>query len=193
MGGGGEHSGHSDMGGSVPKGSGPMEGGGLSLLDMMSTLSGQKPMDPNGFGFIKRLSSGVCKDCTILAGTMRVVSESGKILGVSDGIYIHHAVTMDVSKSVKSYITGCGDVAGMLSAFVGAGVDDFTQHYTTPDGKFPSGYYVKDDTFLMQVELVNYNDKPQKVFINMELDYVPGKVGGDATQAFLSATSKAPD
>jgi hypothetical protein len=125
-------------------------------------------MDPNGFGFLKRLSSGVCKDCTMLAGKTRVVSEAGKVLGIADGVYVHHAVVMDVSKPVKNYISGCGDAPGSLSPFMGAGVDDFTQYYTTPDGKYPSGYYIKDDTFLMQLELVNYKEVPQKVYVQME-------------------------
>jgi hypothetical protein len=109
-------------------------------------------------------------------------------MGVADGVYIHHAVTLDVSKPVKTYITGCGDAAGNLSPFIGAGVDDFTQFYTTQDAKLPSGY-IKDDTFLMQLELVNYKEVQQKVFIQIDLEYVPGKVGSDASQAFLFATS----
>jgi hypothetical protein len=170
--------------------SGPMEGGSFGVMDLIAMLAGTKPMDPNGFGFIKRLSSGICKDCTVLAGKIRVVSESGTELGIADGVYVHHAVTMDVSKSVNDYIAGCGDAASSLSPFIGAGVDDFTQYYTTPDAKFPSGFYIKDDTFLMQLELVNYKEAPQKVFIQMEIEYVPGKFGNDATQAFISATSK---
>ncbi|KAF2675179.1 hypothetical protein BT63DRAFT_462626 [Microthyrium microscopicum] len=171
-----------DMGG--PK-SGTWEG----LVSLLQTMTGNKPMDPNGLGFIKRLSSGVCKDCTVLAGKMNVISENGTVLGVADGVYVHHAVTMDVSKPVTQYITGCtGDPAAAFNPFIGAGVDDFTQYYTTKDAKFNSGFYVKDDTFLMQVELVNYKEVKQQVYLQMDMEYMPGKVGNDASQAVLSAT-----
>lgn len=69
---------------------------------------------------------------------MSVVSEAGKVLGVADGVYNHHAVTLDVTKPVQTYISNCGDATSSFSPLVGAGVDQFTQWYTTHDGKFPS-------------------------------------------------------
>jgi hypothetical protein len=65
--------------------------------------------------------------------------------------------------------------------------DDFTQFYTTPDGKFPSGYYVKDNNFMMQTEIINYKKTEQKVYVEIEVEYMPGKIGGDAEQGVLSA------
>jgi hypothetical protein len=176
------------MGGMNMGGSGA-EQSSLTLKDMVGLMLGTKPMDPNGYGFIRRLSSGICKNCTVLAGRTSVTFENGTEAGVANGVYIHHAFTMDVTKPVPTFITNCGDVAGAISPFLGAGVDDFTQYYTTPDGKFPSGFYIKDDTFIMQAEIVNYKSVPQKIFIDMDIEYVPGRVGSDATQAFISATS----
>jgi hypothetical protein len=64
--------------------------------------------------------------------------------------------------------------------------DDFTQLYTTPDGSFKSGYYIKDNNFAMQAEMINYLPTEQKVYVQTDLEWVPGKVGGDAEQGVLS-------
>jgi hypothetical protein len=53
-----------------------------------------KPMDPNGIGLVKRLSTGFCKDCTILSGKVDVVFANGTKAGISNGVYLHHAVTV---------------------------------------------------------------------------------------------------
>jgi hypothetical protein len=186
--------GHShDMGsmggsGGSPKGGSPKGGASGGLTDMLALISGSKPMDPNGFGLVKRLSTGMCKDCTVLSGKTDVVFENGTRADLSSGVYLHHVVAMDVSKPVPTFVNGCGSIASSFSPFLGGAVDGFTQYYTTPDGKFNSGYYIKDDTFIMQAELVNYRKEPQKVYIQMDIEYVPGKVGSDATQSTLAAT-----
>jgi hypothetical protein len=41
--------------------------------------------------------------------------------------------------------------------------DAFTQHYTTPAGDFNSGYYIKNNKFLMQAEMINYLPMEQTV------------------------------
>jgi hypothetical protein len=63
----------------------------------MSTILGllkNKPMDPNGIGLVKRLSTGFCKDCTVLSGKVDVVFTNGTVAGISNGVYLHHAVTV---------------------------------------------------------------------------------------------------
>jgi hypothetical protein len=65
--------------------------------------------------------------------------------------------------------------------------DDFTQLYTTPDGKFKSGYYISNNNFAMQLEVINYRKEAQQVYVETDLEYVPGRDGGDAEQGVLSA------
>lgn len=62
--------------------------------------------------------------------------------------------------------------------------------YTTPDGKFPSGYYIKDNRFLMQAEIVNYRREPQDVYIQIDMEYMEGQYGTDAQQFTLAATGR---
>jgi hypothetical protein len=66
------------------------------------------------------------------------------------------------------------------------------QYYTTPDGKFKSGYFVDNNKFMMQAEMINYRPEEQTVYILADLEYVDGHVGGDATQGVLAATGKRP-
>ncbi|KAF2404354.1 hypothetical protein EJ06DRAFT_518776 [Trichodelitschia bisporula] len=174
------------MGGAAP--AAPKAAGG-GFGDTLSLLAGQKPMDPNGWSTTKRLATGLCKDCTVLSGKTTVVFENGTRADLSKGVYLHHVIAMDVTKPVKSYITGCPGIASSISPFLGGAVDEFRQWYTTPDGQLKAGFYIKNDEFIMQAELVNYHPEPQNVFLQMDIEWVPGKYGPDASQATLAATS----
>jgi hypothetical protein len=75
------------------------------------------------------------------------------------------------------------------STFLGGGVDEFTTWYTTPDGKMDSGYYISANTTLaVQAEVVNYYTKPQKIYLTMDMEYLPGKVGRDSMSTLVSVT-----
>jgi hypothetical protein len=75
---------------------------------------------------------------------------------------------------------------GML--FLGGGSDASGATYTTPDQKIKSGYYIKNNTFAMTADIVNYNPKNTTIFITYDLEYVPGKVGADAAATLISVT-----
>jgi hypothetical protein len=38
--------------------------------------------------------------------------------------------------------------------------------------------------------MVNYRKEPQEIFVQMDVEYMPGKVGNDAMQFTLAATGK---
>lgn len=163
----------------------------------LSTILAQKPMDPNGFSVTRIFKSGsMCTDCTVLGGKMTVVFENGSRADVERGVYLHHAISIDFDKQQQGWVTPCpknGSVADTVTKqsvggiFIGGAVDDFTQLYTTPDGKFQSGYYVGKNDFAMQAEMINYRKEEQKVYMQIDLEYVPGKQGGEAQQSVLSA------
>jgi hypothetical protein len=66
-------------------------------------------------------------------------------------VYLHHALAIDTTKAFPNYLPGCApdSIAGKggrgFSAFLGGAVDEFKQFYTTEDGAFKSGYYIKDN------------------------------------------------
>ncbi|KAE9982516.1 hypothetical protein EG328_010798 [Venturia inaequalis] len=172
-----------------------MAGGGAekpaapkSGINQIMDLLKNKPMDPNGLGLVKRLSTGFCKDCTVLSGKVDVVFPNGTKAGINNGVYLHHAVTMDMTKAVPTFVKGCGGIAGSFSPFIGGAVDGFTQYFTTEDGAYDSGFHLDQDTLVMQAEMVNYNKEPQEIYVQMDVEYMPDKVGNDAMQFTLAAT-----
>jgi hypothetical protein len=73
------------------------------------------------------------------------------------------------------------------AGFVGGAVDEFTDYYTTPDGKFPSGYYIPTGIkATMSGEIINYLKEPQQVYIQFDMEYLPGRVGTEAVKAAVS-------
>jgi hypothetical protein len=102
-----------------------------------------------------------------------------------------------MSKSSRGFATACptnstsllaGKQSGGVNVFIGGAVDNFTQMYTTPNGLFNSGYYIKENNFMMQAEMINYRKEEQIVYVETDIEYVLGKQGSDSEQGVLSAT-----
>jgi len=93
-----------------------------SLLDSFETLTGQKPMDPNGFSTFRVMAKGaMCSDCTVLAGKMQIVYENGTAAKIADGVYLHHAITIDLSKKLQGFVTSCPPTGGFGDLFLKQG------------------------------------------------------------------------
>jgi hypothetical protein len=182
-----------------------------------SVLSGTLAMDPDGFPFAKTLDGGLCTDCTMLAGKADVVFENGTRADIANGVYLHHVISSLAGKPTSQWVSSCpGGAATDLSkllpkglekllppgtdlskldiaklrggaGFVGGAVDEFTDYYTTQDGKFDSGYYIPPGVkATMSGEIINYLKEPQQVYIQFDIEYVPGHVGTEAIKAALS-------
>jgi hypothetical protein len=137
-------------------------------------------MDPNGQVLLKRVN-GFCTDCTVVQGSAFIAKEDGSRVDIAEGAYLHHLLIININKSVRSFyncaIADDPPTKGSPSSyFLGSGVDDSEYYFTTPDGKYNSGYYIgKTDQFMLQAEIVNYNPKPQKWYIAADVEYTPGK------------------
>jgi hypothetical protein len=75
---------------------------------------------------------------------------------------------------------------GML--FLGGGSDASGATYATPDKNIQSGYHIKNNTFAMTADIVNYNTKNTTIYVTYDLEYLPGKLGGDASSTLISVT-----
>jgi hypothetical protein len=72
--------------------------------------------------------------------------------------------------------------------FLGS-VDEFKQLYTTPDGKFDSGFYLgSNDRILLAAEVVNYRREPQPLYIQIDIEYEDGKPKQQAVTSISSVT-----
>jgi hypothetical protein len=83
----------------------PAMGAGAFPLEI---FTGQKPMDPNGFSTMRILADGaMCTNCTVLTGKMDVVFENGTRADIKSGVYLHHVVTIDLTKQKKNFVSEC--------------------------------------------------------------------------------------
>ena len=88
----------------------------------LEIFTGQKPMDPNGFSTMRILADGaMCKNCTVLAGRMDVVFENGTRADISNGVYLHHVVTIDLTKQKKTFISECPGAPAVPSGQIAPG------------------------------------------------------------------------
>jgi hypothetical protein len=58
--------------------------------------------------------------------------------------------------------------------------------FTTPDGKYNSGFHFKNPMLNLQYDLVNYNATKKVVYLDLELEYLDGLVGKDAGHVMKS-------
>jgi hypothetical protein len=163
-------------------------------------------MDPSGVqftGFVK----GFCSDCTVLYGKATVVFENGTRATVETGVYEHHVVVVDMMKGFyggQKFIF-CNPPESWLSmipavGFIVSGNDEAANYHTTPNGDFNSGYIINGSNtngmMGVQAELVNYRAEKQKVYLNMEYEWLKGQPENPADSAvslFSVTGCKPPD
>jgi len=141
---------------------------------------------------------GLCSDCTILSGFTYPTHADGTRAQISTSVYNHHIIIAAAGKpsvpltSCKALgaLNSLGDGTIPLTTFLSADNAEATDTvFTTADGKFNSGFYVSPSTRMMLTGmLVNYNPEPMDVYVNLEIEYVPGKPPqlADASNALIS-------
>ena len=98
----------------------------------------------------------------------------GAVQGIGENLL---GLTTSINRGRSSSIFGFGSV------------DEFKQLFTTADGKFDSGFYLHPkDEMLMAAELVNYRKEDVPIFIQVDFEWVPGKVGKEAVTGLSSVT-----
>jgi hypothetical protein len=161
-------------------------------------------MDPQGHLISMMPSDGICKNCTILAGKADITLESGERADIKDGVYLHHILAFDTSKRAPDFVSLCpksrsgkssllGGIMPSLKLpplFLGGAVNEYWVWYTTPDGKEDSGYYIgpSGNKIWIQSEVVTYRTTPQQVYMTLDLEWMPGKVGRDSLFTLLLVT-----
>jgi len=135
----------------------------------------------------------VCKDCTVFKGHIGLADLDGKpiVPKGNSGVYIHHLLTFDTSKRSKPFVSDCmGGLTGLIgSKFVGSGEDNnnVPVWYTPKDGSHDGGFHVgQGDSFSMNADLVNMNPETTKIYLTLDLEYVPGIVGTDSRESLLT-------
>jgi len=131
------------------------------------------------------VASDFPKDITILDAVTGVYDDQMKEIDFNKGLYNHHNVFFDLGSSFPVPIS-CGsglfDIANFkmpVNIFMGGAADTTSNHYTSEDGKFNSGYYLANNSDVLQmIDIVNYNNKTVNIFTVSEIEYVPGRPAG---------------
>jgi len=134
-----------------------------------------------------------CRDCTVLKGHIGLANEKGEqmIPQKNSGIYIHHILTFDTTKRGGNFINSCTNGLGAIvgSKFVGSGEDNnnVPVYYTTKDKTHNGGFHIgANDAFMMNADLVSMNTNTSQIYMTFDMEYLPGKVGEDASETLLT-------
>lgn len=140
-------------------------------------------LDPAGTGYMYTTSDDFPKDVTILDAITGVYDDKMEEISNEKGLYNHHNVFFDLSAGRPPPIS-CGPsirdrfqmTMPAKNVFMGGAADTTSNFYTTPDGKFNSGYYLSNRSNVLQmIDIVNYNNETRTVYTVSEMEYVSGR------------------
>jgi len=135
-----------------------------------------------------------CKTCTVLKGHIGLMNMDGTVAHPQNGsgVYIHHILTFDITKKANPFVSSCalgGSGLSIGAKFVGSGEDNnnVPVYYTNKDGGHLGGFHINNnDRFFMNADIVSLNPSSSKVYITMELEYLPEIVGADSRETLLT-------
>ncbi|QDS77201.1 hypothetical protein FKW77_002619 [Venturia effusa] len=141
-------------------------------------------MDKGGEGYQYMVDDDFPSDITVLETASRLQDENRKRADTKDGIYNHHNVFMDFSTPPASALA-CDngrEPAGQIpmSVFMAGATEEGLMSFAArPDASIKSGYYLaKDRKILNAIDVVNYNNVERTVYVEGEIEYLPGKQAG---------------
>jgi len=153
---------------------------------------GGMSMDTNGQAGTLRVGAGMCSSCTLLSAHYRLVHPNGKEATPKEGVYIHHMTSFLSPKKTDNPIGGGISIGGGGGAyFIDRGEDsgETDTVFTSPDGKFDSGYQISGKPSVMvSYDFVNYKDVAQPLHLELEYEWLDGIVGKDAGHTLKSVT-----
>lgn len=182
------------------------------------TLMGQKYnrttipliMDPKA-DMILRTLKGLPDNAAILSGRLDTVFEDGSKADIAKGIYIHHLLVVDIGKNTAPFAFcpnghnqkdlvswGASHVVESVGAgFIQSGNDQVgtPNVYAATSGDMKSAFMTGwDDAFVMEAEIVNYNQENTTIYFTMETEFLTEKPAGylDSSTVIFSATGCAP-
>jgi hypothetical protein len=163
-------------------------------------------LDKEGSVFMNSLQGGFCSNCTILAIKTDLVYEDGTRMDISNGVYLHHAVSTNMGwRQMTNWLSPCPAMNPIMkSSFVPAryqvpgtmfgntAVDEFQQWFGSPKEYGAQGgmFLSADDHILLQAEMINYTPQEKKLYIKFDYEYMEGRLGKETTFTVLSTLGK---
>lgn len=146
-------------------------------------------MDKGGTGYQYLVDDDFPRDITVLETTSQLQDENFKRTDTKDGIYNHHNVFMDIA-TPPSAAFGCDNgkkpSTSLMSVFLAGATEIGEMTFAAaPGSSLKSGYYLgKNRQLINMIDVVNYNNAERTVYVQGEIEYLPGKQEGyhDARQ-----------
>jgi hypothetical protein len=179
----------------------------MSMKDIITA-----PQDPNGWTLHRTFkASDLCLNCTVLGVKADLVYENGTRVDISRGVYLHHHASLNMGKHTDVYwLNQCPNsqttrfginfqdfiprLVPSVQILALATVDEYTNYFTSKDGKIDSGLPVNpDDNVYMMTEVVNYAKQDHKIYIQLDVEYVERKFDKETTYTSLSFTGGTTD
>jgi hypothetical protein len=165
------------------------------------------PQDPNGWTLHRTFkASDLCHNCTVLGVKADLVYENGTRVDISRGVYLHHHASLNMGRHTDVYwLNQCPNsqttafgvnlqdyiprLVPSVQILALATVDEYTNYFTSKDGKIDSGLPVNPgDNVYMMTEVVNYAKQDHKIYIQLDVEYVERKFEKETTYTSLSFT-----
>jgi hypothetical protein len=145
-------------------------------------------LDPQGTSWVG-LATDFPNDITLLNGKLNITLADGREISNSRGVYNHHAFFIDGSKGLESSVacasTGASGRAIPIPAFNSVmgnsaeSMGDSARGNVNPNVRPTTGNFIgKGHKVIIQVDLVNYNNKTEEVYLTADLSYIEGKAKG---------------
>jgi len=135
-------------------------------------------MDPAGTGYQNLAGDDFPRDAMFVDSYTVLLNETFQKAYVDDGLYNHHIVWYDQSKTNPSFVS-CNGKRAMtipMSIFMGAGSEEIDGAYRHTGGEVKSGYYIgPKDVINFGMDIVNYQDRERTVYMANEIEYFTGK------------------
>jgi hypothetical protein len=137
-------------------------------------------MDIGGTSYANDVDTDFPRDITILKAFTEVQNKDGKRMELKDGLYNHHTVFFDITKSNLSPYTCAAPKWGfglsVVPLFAAGATEKSEQVFMASSPDVKSGYYLNSTgSIINMIDLVNYNEQDMEVYTSTEMEYLPGK------------------
>jgi hypothetical protein len=149
-------------------------------------------LDPGGTSFIHVMDTDFPTDVMLLYSRLFVIGEDGKEVGIDQGIYPHHVVFISPSRFAMDDILSCNGrtmKVPTIPTFIGTSAEIAENRYTNRNATVDTGYYLpKGEKIAVQIDIVNYKEYDQNIYIVPEIEYIAGKPKGylDSSEYIIS-------
>jgi hypothetical protein len=129
----------------------------------------------NSKGMTNMIKIGAKKPCTgncmLFSANANLEFFDGSLVpNNATGVWLHHCVVANVGMQVKD-----GTCGGVMEPFFESGNERSDAPFNSPPSGVKSGYHIRPpDSFLINTEFMNLEDKEKWVWLTLEYDYVEG-------------------